>query len=293
MNDLTLNALSANGKTGSIALPLNSDVNILSEAQSQLKALGFTQTEMNGMILSPTKLDPAAIADTPTEKVQLLTTEELKGPDFPPVPKPANQDEFPPNTSTSVLVSTSDSNFFIYFWGDDGEDHGSYAPANQDTYTDPQFPLQSKIQYKRYWLNTGSYKIIGKQQFSKSIATTQGMSTTDTQTFSAELGVAVNGLSAKLSESTSTSITISEQKTVTETYSFEVPEGKVCVYTLWQLIEEFALTDQAGNEIVWRGNYLPLKNPPPFIPKFPAKFPQNLFTNNSARYVSDPVMFDK
>lgn len=286
---LRLFTLAANGKSHSIDVPVKSDVNLIEESRAALLKHGITGDELDNLILSPTELDdvPAAAAQAARLAVPAVAT--LDPSSYPAVPKPANKDDFPLQKSAEILVSTNDVAVCLYFWGKKGESHGSYMPVDslpKGFTTKPPFPTPSKILYKRYWVNTGSYQLIGPQSFSKAITTTQGMSKTKTTTLSAELGVAVKGLSAKLSTTVSTSITITEETSVTETYSFDIKAGSTVVYTLWQLVEEFVLSDSASKPIEWSGRLIVGG-----IVSLPAKFKDNVFTNNSKRYVSDPVTF--
>lgn len=288
---LTLFALAANGKSHSFDVPVKSLLSLIEESHATLSKHGFTDDELDNLILSPTELDEVPPATAEAARVAVASVAALDPSSYPAVPKPANKDDFPPQKSSEILVSTHDIALFFYFWGDEGESHGAYGPVDappKGFTLEPPFPVPSKILYKRYWINTGSYKLIGPQNFSKAITTTQGMSETKSTTLSAELGVAVKGLSAKLSITTATSITITEETSVTETYSFDVKVGTTVVYTLWQLVEEFALVDNASNPIEWSGR---LKLKFVYGSGFPAKFKDNVFTNNSKRYVSDPVTF--
>jgi hypothetical protein len=288
---LKLFALASNGKSHSFNILVTSDLNLIEVSHALLSKYGFTTEELKNLILSPTKLNVPPPSTEVASGMATVTMAALDSSSYPPVPKPENKDDFPPQKSSEMLVSTHDIAPFIYFWGDKGESQGNYVPAVSNEYfTTPPFPVPSKILYKRYWLNTGSYKLVGPQHFSKALTTKQGMSQTESSTMSAEIGVELKGLSAKLSETLTTSITITEERSVTETYDFEVKAGTTVVYTLWQLIEEFALVDSANYPIEWQGKWGPKSL---FIfSGFPAKFKENVFTNNSQRYVSDPVIFE-
>lgn len=83
--------------------------------------------------------------------------------------------------------------------------------------------------------------------FTRSFTISTGYSETGIQTLSAELGVEVEGLSAKLSEDFSTAITLTTQPTVTEEVEFANDEsGQVRVMALYQLMSEIVALDESG-----------------------------------------------
>jgi hypothetical protein len=290
---LRIFALAKSGKRHSFQIPVKEGLDLLGESHAILSKEGFTTEELKDLILSPTELEELPSVVAGTSRVRALSVKALESDSsYPPIPKPRSKDEFPPQKSSEVIVNTNNIDLFVYCWGNKGFYHGAYMPLfypsiKGPVYTTyPLFPL-AKIAYKRYWLNTGSHTLIGPQNFSKAFTTTVGMSNTNSTTLSAELGVEVKGLSAKLSKSTTTSITISEEKSITETYSIEVEKRKICVYTLWQLIEVFVLVDVDDKPIGWKGVW----GYPPFM-GIPAVFPENQFSHNCIIKVSDTVWFD-
>jgi hypothetical protein len=98
-------------------------------------------------------------------------------------------------------------------------------------------------------------------------------------------------LSAELSKTTSHAVTITENRNVTETYNFSVAEGKVAIYTLWQLVEVFALVDDNGHPIDWSGKVV-LRFPVTGDKKMDATFPPDRHTNHAERYATSLHSFD-
>lgn len=292
----TLNffALTSGGRRFEFQIPrmVDAGADFIGAVHSSLMSQGAAEEELKGMVISSIELehfppDPASV-----DRRMLSHAEVASQTNLPPIPLPTGPDDLPPAVSPSIVVSTNDIPLFIYFWGDEGPDHGSYfavTTANTPPLSlSPSFPSPSRIAYNRYWLNAGNYIIVGPQTFSQSITTTEGMSVTDSTTLSAEVGVAVGDLSAKLSATTSHSVTISNDQSQTQTYTLpETPAGKTCVYTLWQLVDEFILVDGNNNPIQWSGKL----NAGLFGAGFPANFPNNMFANNTRTYASSPVTF--
>jgi hypothetical protein len=83
--------------------------------------------------------------------------------------------------------------------------------------------------------------------YTKSYSVSHGVSTTDSQTLSAELGIAVEGLSAKLSTSFSHSVTVTDETTEQTSYTVGAPATGIRVWVLWQLIQEIVALDPSGN----------------------------------------------
>ena len=184
---------------------------------------------------------------------------ELFGTKLPPIPKPQNADDMPPQTSEKILVATN-PNERLYLRYDDSNDYVSVKDLQEAVKVfngniSPSLP-EYTLAYKRYWQMADFQRIEGPQTFDYSASTTEGMSETDSQTFSAELGVSVQGLSAKLSATFSRSITVSSESSVTHSYRIEVPAGKVGVWLLWQLIDEVVAVDGSDNQIEYRGRLI-------------------------------------
>jgi hypothetical protein len=84
--------------------------------------------------------------------------------------------------------------------------------------------------------------------YTKAYKTTHGISRTDAESISAELGVEVGGLGAKLQATFEYSITVSEEESEETGYSVGSPaEGYVRVWVLWQLVDEVVALDPQGN----------------------------------------------
>jgi hypothetical protein len=283
---LKLFALAKNGKSYSFSVPMKPDLDLLEESHAILLQRGFTSDELDDLILSTTKPEKVP----PAEPVRFAVASELMLDEtaLPDIPQPEDENHLPPEKSSALLVNTHDITPFIYVWGDKGEARGAFVPAVLPYGTNPPFPI-SQIRYHRYWLRNNTYVIKGPQHFSKSINYTHGMSNTNRTTLSCELGVELKGLSAKLSKTIENEITISEQESVTDTFEFDAERGEIVVYTLWQLIDEFALTDDQGNPVEWRGIWGSRSVP---WCAFPAKFVQNVFAHNSKVLRSDPVIFE-
>jgi hypothetical protein len=280
---LNIFALAANGKSHSFEVSVIPDMNFVEESDAILLKHGFTVDELDNVILSPTELEKIPPGTAEVARVTIPSVELLESSDYPPIPKPKNKDDYPPQQSSEKLVSTHDIRLFIWIKTKHGR---KYLPVESyRKHLLPPFPVQPKIVHKLYWMNTGIDKLIGPQHFSKAITTKRGMSKTNSATLSAQLGVAAKMLSAKLSQTLSSSITITEEESVTESYSIEVKDGSTVIYTLWQLIEKFALVDNAGNPIEWKGRFA--------IPglAIPAHLGENVYINRRNQYASDPVEF--
>ena len=194
-----------------------------------------------------------------SKNVHTLITED----NAPPIPIPPNKHSVSPPKSSYLTISTTP-----YYKEGDHAAKGT-VPLNvvapgypnipaynknegQSEWVTPDFPTQ-QITYKRYWLNTYSVTVQGPQRYTRKITTSEGMVETDITTMSAEFGVNSDFLSAKVSASTSHSVSISKSTEQTDEYSFEVPAGKTGIWTLWQLVDVFFFVDGNGEPITWVG----------------------------------------
>jgi hypothetical protein len=120
-------------------------------------------------------------------------------------------------------------------------------------YWDGGPPANYVLVMRSYWsLVSNTYtQIYPGGSFTKEYSTTVGISTTDAQTISAEMGFEAEGLGAKLSAEFSHSVTTSSSQTETTTYNVGAPaDGLIRVWMLWQLVDEIvALDPNTGNVV--------------------------------------------
>lgn len=191
------------------------------------------------------------------------TTEESNIP-TPPIPKPTGPNDLPPTESNKLIVSSNPiSDLKVNFNGQ------AFIPSN-DPNIQPAFPTNVYLQFSTYWKQVGTAVIVGEQVYTKAISYTNGMSTTNSETLSAEFGVAYGALSAKISATVGHSVTISDETTITDTYNISVAEGTTTVYVLWQLVEEYLFVDSNGQPINWSGKMnFGIMEPPVTFPNEP------------------------
>lgn len=283
---LQFHALSLEGKACTFEVSENDLKDLEGAINKKLIAAGFDKEELDSAIVSKTPIIQPKVTALPPQETKVFSLEEVaKDNSLPPIPKPATYLSQVPAQSESITVSNNPIGLFF-------QSIGKYLPVAGAT-LNPPFPQNCTIGYKRYWLNNFTQRIGGPQQFSHTVSSTKGMNQTDSTSLSAELGVAYGALSAKLTASTSHSITILESTATTNKMSVSVPSNKNCVFTSWQLVEEFVLLGPDGNPVNWSGKWELSKRagilPPIWIT---ASFPQHAFVNNVNSFASTPVFFD-
>ena len=122
----------------------------------------------------------------------------------------------------------------------------------RDYWYDPPRPPQYTVTLKEYWrLVPGTYThVMQGGGYTESYSVTDGISTTDSQSLSAELGVDVDGLSAKITATFSRSVTTSSDRSYTRSYNVgNPPDGMTRVWMLWQLVHDIDMLDSNGQVI--------------------------------------------
>lgn len=168
-----------------------------------------------------------------------------------------------PEQSDPKVVSTSTKRLALYADSDEdsknayvGDQAGVAAPgltAFLETYWDGKPASDYTLTMRQYWrMVPGTYTLVQPGgSFTRSYQVTTGISTTDTDTLSAELGISGDGLSASVSASFSHSVTTSEETIVKTTVSAGAPpDGSQRVWVLWQLVDEIVALDPSGNVLV-------------------------------------------
>ena len=196
-----------------------------------------------------------------SERENLAALAQL--PDVPPI---ASLHDMPPPESAHRVIGTAKTRLRIYANSDNSgnetwvDDTPNPSPSFDQfktggvlvKYWDGGPAAQYTLTMRQYWrLVDGSYTQIpeGASQ-SVTISQTTGISTTDTQTISAELGISGDGLSASLSATFSHSVTTSQENTQSKTTNVgSPPAGMIRVWVCWQLIDELVALDAQGNII--------------------------------------------
>ena len=169
-----------------------------------------------------------------------------------PVPKPTTKDDVGMGKSAELPISTSPIGVSVY--GPSGYiDVTRALHAGEGFYFQPAFPTGLQLAYRLQWDPVATRLLSPGQTYTYSETQKVGISTTDSNALSGELGVSVMGLSGKLTNTTSHSIMLTEERDVVETYTLTLPENKAAVWTLWQLLELFVIVDAHGNEASYSG----------------------------------------
>jgi hypothetical protein len=188
---------------------------------------------------------------------------------FPPVPPIPTLNSKPPMESDRIVLGTSTDRISI--WAN--SDHSSLESWAFDTPgTSPQFRSRSysswtagllsywdgnpaadyTLTHRQFWRQVnGSYTRLppGNSQ-EVTYTKTVGISETDSETISAEMGVDTGSLSAKLSATFSHSVTTSAEQSETKKESVAAPDkGMIRVWMAWQLCDEIVALDRNGNLI--------------------------------------------
>lgn len=194
--------------------------------------------------------------DTSSNLTALVANGQL-----PPIPDLTSLNDAPPAESDHIVLGTTDARLQIWA-NSDNSGAGAWAPDSPNpwaqvgpallNYWDGGGPAQYTLTMRQYWRQVdGSYTRLPEgNSMSISVTKTYGISTTDSQTLSAELGVEGGGLSAKVTATFSHSVTTTQETSETKEVIVQPPAaGMIRVWLAWQLVNEIVALDASGNII--------------------------------------------
>ena len=147
-------------------------------------------------------------------------------------------------------------------------------------------PLSSApyLQHIRYWARLGIVeRYSGSTSVTVTRSTTRGMERTEAEEFGMSIGMEATAsgglfvefsvtLRTEFSYSSSTSITVSEEETVEESFTIACPDNKNIVYCVWQLVDEFRIIGIDGEPFAdpgfsfTNGTHIAVCPEPEFVP---------------------------
>ena len=147
-------------------------------------------------------------------------------------------------------------------------------------------PLSSApyLQHIRYWVRLGIVeRYSGSTSKTVTRSTTKGVERTQAEEFGMSIGMEATAsggffvefsvtLRTEFSYSSSTSLTVSEEETVEESFTISCPDNRNIVYCVWQLVDEFRIIGVDGQPFEYpafkftAGSHLAVCPTPEFVP---------------------------
>ena len=186
----------------------------------------------------------------------------------PPIPIPSGKDDLLPAETPKQNVSTSTDKFNLW-WDHNDDSARAYVMDPDPTNTTPvslvAFPAAAVVTnfwgmrpaytltLRRWWRRVVHVVLNDGGSYAETLSFTHGVSKTDSISMAVEVGVTTGdvGLSAALSATFETSITISDEVTEQRSFSYTAPENTTVVFVIWQLMEEIAALDASNNVVNW------------------------------------------
>lgn len=188
---------------------------------------------------------------------------------FPPLPKIESVDWRPPTETERQEIAISlkpvrinadsdNSGYHDVVWDVPGQPPNSLVvnPRLMNFWTN-QGPPARLLRLRQFWgLVPFSYVNLGPgNSFTKTFSYTHGISTTDQQSITMQLGIEGKGFSLGLSETFSHSVTVIDERTQTEEYSVIGPDKGTRVWMLWDLRYEVSVVDCNTKDAIVYGPY--------------------------------------
>jgi hypothetical protein len=174
---------------------------------------------------------------------------------------PDESDHTVVNTTVERLLLYADSdNSGKWAWVSDqpiGDNRPNWANPALRFYWDGTQRPNYTLTMRRYWRQVpGTHThVLPGGGFQKAYSTTHGISQTDSEAISAELGIDAGGLSAKLTATFEHSVTTSSENSEMTTFTAGAPEaGFTRVWLIWQLVDELVALDPS-NKIMPEGGF--------------------------------------
>lgn len=180
------------------------------------------------------------------------------GSPLPPFPV-INLNEQPPEQSDRITLGTSSARLGLRFDSMHSSDGGMVDDTlwrhfpNSDWVIEGYDEGSSRPDYtltlRRYWQRVDWTQVPALGSFERTYDAQYGLSTTTTQSISAELGVSVDGLGASLTADFSETVTISTQESVSTKYTATAPANEIVVWVIWQLVDEIVALKPDGTPV--------------------------------------------
>jgi len=198
------------------------------------------------------RISPAEMASKMT--FNLITVRDLAAGDHIPPSPETFPDVLPQVTDPWVVSEATPPTQYRLWWDWVHGDQQCWIPAPGQPGSEAisySSPLPSyNIYVRRYWSQLDSCALQPGTSFSRTNSITTGVSTTDSQSLSYQLGVGLDGLSASLSETFEHSVTVSSETTTTKAWNID-PPTKPLQFVLWQLMEEIVALTPSGQIVTW------------------------------------------
>ena len=185
---------------------------------------------------------------------------------MPDVPQPDSANWVPPSQSEYKVLNTDTSMDLLWRWGQDSivmiepkiggqviESNAVPDIAKRTVIALNGLPIPVySVVSRTYWKNAGGWTIAPGDNYECDTSYTIGVSTTDTSSWSAEVGAKDGGFEAKISESFSHSVTLSDSKTIEYKNVVNGDPKLYTNFTLWLPVLEIVVLDDKGAPLVTR-----------------------------------------
>lgn len=211
---------------------------------------------------------PALTDHTPTSPKEVELTAANPGTNgLPPVPLPTQFNEQLPDKSSTWLgvPITPISQELIYIYYPESSPAFMTLQWTNEVlkgFNEPMYPSTCFVYFTQYWQLLAEHQITGDTGSSFSQEITYGISEEVSETWSKQLGLSgsmkgVVGISDTFTKTLNVGVTVSQQTTNTnEFHPGNLKDGNTCgVFAVWQLVNEFVLTDNNLNPITTRTMY--------------------------------------
>lgn len=183
---------------------------------------------------------------------------------LPPFPEIDSTDWSPPAQTDPIEMVRITKPLVIYADADNANYQDNVWDEPRDSgwprlnnWWDNSAPVPHQLVLRKYWkLVPGTFThLYPGTHLQKSWAYEHGISTTDSESLTVQMGFSGGGVSAGVSATLSHSVTINDKQTSTIQFNVDPPASGTRVWLLWDLMYEFMIVRSGTDDVIPTGRY--------------------------------------